>query len=543
MKHFALALALALTSALNLPAQLSITPTGAGGGTGTATAATSWYNVKAYGAVGDGSTDDNVAIAAAITAIPSTGGVLYFPPGTYKDSAGHTLSKPITVRGDGGTTGEITDNAISQINCTSATAVLFSVTSEGCSFQDISLKNTAGTTPTAGTAIRFSSTTGVGDLFRIDNVKVWRFFDNIDIQSGQQWSIDHSYIIEPVRYGVRVRDVNLQDGGDWSISNTTIIAYTATQASGSAGIRYESGSAGKITNVKINGATTNSKWFDNGIDIVPAFGNLFLLVSNCSIENFATHGISSTDGMLALQVNNCQFGDNVSPFKEAINLAYSSTAYQNVTITGNVFKAPSSTVYAAVALYHVTTGNVSGNVETNFPQLLYTENSTVTQSPQVQEVKLTGTAASISFTVKPGYANLDIACSGRGTAAATSTELLLSFNSDTTAANYVGQQMTSQGNSMTGVAISTTAGAKLGSISCASEASGIPGAVRASVPNYSGATFHKIVEATSLVTDSGNNYGLVNLTRWKNIAAVTTVTLTPATGSFAAGTVATLTAK
>ncbi len=44
------------------------------------------FNVKAYGATGDGTTDDTTAIGSAITALGSTGGVLYFPPGNYKFS-------------------------------------------------------------------------------------------------------------------------------------------------------------------------------------------------------------------------------------------------------------------------------------------------------------------------------------------------------------------------------------------------------------------------------------------------------------------------
>lgn len=40
-------------------------------------------NVKSYGALGDGSTNDSTAVTAAIAAIPATGGVLYFPAGTY----------------------------------------------------------------------------------------------------------------------------------------------------------------------------------------------------------------------------------------------------------------------------------------------------------------------------------------------------------------------------------------------------------------------------------------------------------------------------
>lgn len=41
------------------------------------------FNVRAYGATGNGSTDDTIAIANTINAIPSTGGVVYLPAGTY----------------------------------------------------------------------------------------------------------------------------------------------------------------------------------------------------------------------------------------------------------------------------------------------------------------------------------------------------------------------------------------------------------------------------------------------------------------------------
>ncbi|MBW2636921.1 MAG: hypothetical protein JRC86_05275 [Deltaproteobacteria bacterium] len=44
------------------------------------------YNVKAYGATGDGATDDTTNIALAFTAAGTTG-VVYFPPGTYIVSA------------------------------------------------------------------------------------------------------------------------------------------------------------------------------------------------------------------------------------------------------------------------------------------------------------------------------------------------------------------------------------------------------------------------------------------------------------------------
>lgn len=41
------------------------------------------YNVRHYGAKGDGSTDDTLAIQAAINAVPSSGGTVFFPSGRY----------------------------------------------------------------------------------------------------------------------------------------------------------------------------------------------------------------------------------------------------------------------------------------------------------------------------------------------------------------------------------------------------------------------------------------------------------------------------
>lgn len=45
------------------------------------------FNVLTYGATGNGSTEDTAAIQAAMNAVPSTGGTVYFPAGTYLSKA------------------------------------------------------------------------------------------------------------------------------------------------------------------------------------------------------------------------------------------------------------------------------------------------------------------------------------------------------------------------------------------------------------------------------------------------------------------------
>jgi hypothetical protein len=57
-----------------------------------------WFNVKDYGAVGDGTTDDYAAINAVINAAYAAGGgTVYFPPGTYK------ITSQLVLPNDGGT--------------------------------------------------------------------------------------------------------------------------------------------------------------------------------------------------------------------------------------------------------------------------------------------------------------------------------------------------------------------------------------------------------------------------------------------------------
>jgi hypothetical protein len=78
------------------PSAMSVTRSGTGAVARTIQALVNerWINVKDFGATGDGTTDDHAAIANAVTKLNSEGGILYFPKGTYKDSAGHTLTGP-----------------------------------------------------------------------------------------------------------------------------------------------------------------------------------------------------------------------------------------------------------------------------------------------------------------------------------------------------------------------------------------------------------------------------------------------------------------
>jgi hypothetical protein len=77
----------------------SITIT-AGGTAGSIPSSYAVFNVKAYGAVGDNSTNNTTYIQAAINAAHIQGGIVYFPAGTYKTNKLTTYTN-VTIKGDG----------------------------------------------------------------------------------------------------------------------------------------------------------------------------------------------------------------------------------------------------------------------------------------------------------------------------------------------------------------------------------------------------------------------------------------------------------
>lgn len=60
-----------------------------------------FFNVKSYGALGNGAADDFTPITSAITAATALGGIVFFPPGTYRSSAAIALAANVSLMGCG----------------------------------------------------------------------------------------------------------------------------------------------------------------------------------------------------------------------------------------------------------------------------------------------------------------------------------------------------------------------------------------------------------------------------------------------------------
>ena len=161
---------------------------------------------------------------------------------------------------------------------------------------------------------------------------------------------------------------------------------------------------------------------------------------------------------------------------------------------------------------------------------------------EIASTRVSGSvAASITFSSIPAtYKHLLILLSGQCDNAA-EQNLLMRFNGDT-GANYHWQLM--QGSGATAAASSS-----------ASQTAIIPGSVLGSahtnragssyifIPEYTGTTWHKnsLSQGGRIKNDTANDFIFQTFFgHWKSTAAITSITLLPATGNFQIGSIATL---
>lgn len=125
------------------------------------------FNVKAYGAAGDGVKDDSGAIAATIAAVPGQGGIVYFPPGVYAVNS----SVVIHGRTDLAFLGAGASATRLLMNRSGVTLLSFTGVCSRITIRDLWLGSTARF-PTGG-AISVVGTSGIhSDSFLVENVRL-----------------------------------------------------------------------------------------------------------------------------------------------------------------------------------------------------------------------------------------------------------------------------------------------------------------------------------------------------------------------------------
>ncbi len=157
-----------------------------------------FVNVKNYGVTGDGVTDDTLAIAAANAAVATTGGVLFFPPGTYLTGP-QTINAKVSYVGAGkgatviklknGANTDLFSAQVASINLSAAFGVGPQGTLYNFSFQDMTLDgNKANQTAGPSYCLRF-----YGYSYILQNIEVRNGYSgNIlsDWNSGNNFASD-----------------------------------------------------------------------------------------------------------------------------------------------------------------------------------------------------------------------------------------------------------------------------------------------------------------------------------------------------------------
>lgn len=170
-------------------------------------------SVKSYGAKGDGTTDDTAAIQAAISAVGTSGGVVFFPPGTYRITSALTVTtNGVTLEGAG---------VASTIQSGSATQDVIligngSATVAHCAVRSLHLNNSSGQ-KTAGTGIKLNKCfkTWLSDLV------IEQQYRSVHVLNSTQTYLRDSDIRNTSESGL-VYEADLNSGYDMYVNNVVL---------------------------------------------------------------------------------------------------------------------------------------------------------------------------------------------------------------------------------------------------------------------------------------------------------------------------------
>lgn len=157
---------------------------------------------------------------------------------------------------------------------------------------------------------------------------------------------------------------------------------------------------------------------------------------------------------------------------------------------------------------------------------------------------LSSTASSISLpatgSLPTGFNAYRLVLTGRSDAGTSTAGVNLRFNSDT-GNNYRHQINDFNGSTFTGSNSTSTNAGRIGQIAAANSLTNAPGIVRAVILFPESTTFFKGVEGTGFDVGATALRSIYDTFMWESTAAITSITVSSASGSFIAGTQVVLT--
>lgn len=277
-----------------------------------------YSNVKWYGATGNGSTDDTVAMQACQT----TGVVCYYPTGVYAFSLLTISSGGMQCAPSANLVS--TDNSSSDIITYTGTGTLSKPTFDGCLIQS------ASGTKAAGAAIAINPASGETPNAYINNNYLVNFPVGVHLYRASHWVGQNNTIINAKSAGYWVENRNNSDSGDGRIVGGLINDGNATGAS----ILYQSGGGLKVHGVKMLGGSVgvNLQW--NG-----TASGILLVSGPTSIEAMTTASVnigrtSGTGTFANIVLDGLQFDQ--APIGVGVD---TSGAFSNINMTGGSYQA------------------------------------------------------------------------------------------------------------------------------------------------------------------------------------------------------------
>ncbi|HEX9153187.1 MAG TPA: glycosyl hydrolase family 28-related protein [Candidatus Saccharimonadales bacterium] len=263
----------------------------------TLSAATTAINVKAYGAMGNGTTDDTAAIQAAIDAVPSTGAAVFLPRGTYVVSSTLTIDKDATML--------IGAGASSVIRVPSGALGIDlikigngSTTRAHCGIRD--LRITADGQKTAGCGVHLDK------CFKIwlKNLLIEKQYRSLQFTNTTEVWLDSTDVRDTKEHGLLI-DNDLMSGFDWYINNCVFDNPDVTNIG--SGIHWDGGETLVASNVDL-------LRFNTGLYVKPTagresrFGFLNNLIMDTSRDNNVRISNADTGNTVGLTFTNCWSG-------------------------------------------------------------------------------------------------------------------------------------------------------------------------------------------------------------------------------------------
>lgn len=251
-------------------------------------------NVRKYGAVGDGTTNDQTAITNAIAATP-VGGVLYFPEGTYLVSTTVSVNKAITIQGTGQSRIKVTGNISA-----------FTLNSNNVNIDFLNFHGSGnGGANTSQIGINCNSFTD----FAISNCQ----FDSLN-GIGAYWL---STTVGSSRYGGRVINClfNLNNVGWQSGASGEYVSVIGGVAKFNTKACVISGG-----NVVVSGMDIH----DNGVgvNVIAGSNNGHGTISACKINHNSVYNVQIADDSLGMEFSGCQIFDTYIYVKNSTGISF-----------------------------------------------------------------------------------------------------------------------------------------------------------------------------------------------------------------------------